>query len=91
MLLDTSIIPCRHRESDHERPQTFRQEELSTGYPEAPARQPATAPHENAKEFTQLFDSLEVYGKPQSTRDYMAVYQSTVLTWDVLRYQQIRC
>jgi hypothetical protein len=37
---------------------------------------PQLLPGENAKEFIQLFDSLEVYGKPQSTRDYMAVYQS---------------
>ena len=43
--------------------------------------------HENAKEFIQLFDSLEDYGKPQSSRDYLAVYQATVLTWDILRCQ----
>jgi hypothetical protein len=47
-------------------------------------------PNENAKEFIQLFDSFEDYGKPQSVRDYMAVYQSTVLAWDVLRYQQMK-
>jgi hypothetical protein len=41
--------------------------------------------HENAKEFIQLFDSLEDYGNPQNSRDYLAVYQATVLTWDVLR------
>ena len=46
--------------------------------------------HENAKEFIQLFDSLEDYGKPQTSRDYLAVYQATVLTWDVLRYQLMK-
>ena len=51
---------------------------------------PQLLPHENAEEFSQLFDSLEDYGKPQSSRDYMAVYQATVLTWDVLRYQNMK-
>jgi hypothetical protein len=51
---------------------------------------PQLLPHENAEEFNQLFDSLEDYGKPQSSRDYMAVYQATVLTWDVLRYQNMK-
>ena len=51
---------------------------------------PQLLPHENAKEFIQLFDRLEDYGKPQAARDYMAVYQSTVLTWDVLRYQDMK-
>jgi hypothetical protein len=51
---------------------------------------PQLLPHENSKEFLQLFDSLEEYGKPQSSRDYLAVYQSTVLTWDVLRYQDMK-
>src|SRR4029434_6483339 len=41
-------------------------------------------------EFFQLFDSLEAYGKPQTTADYMAVYQATVLTWDILRYQDMK-
>ena len=51
---------------------------------------PQLLPHENSKEFLQLFDSLEEYGKPQSSRDYLAVYQSTVLTCDVLRYQDMK-
>jgi hypothetical protein len=51
---------------------------------------PQLLPHENAEEFIQLFDSLEDYGKPQSSRDYMAVYQATVLSWDVLRYQNMK-
>ena len=51
---------------------------------------PQLLPHENAKEFIQLFDSLEDYGKPQNSRDYLAVYQATVLTWDVLRYQHMK-
>jgi hypothetical protein len=51
---------------------------------------PELLPHENAKEFVQLFESLQEYGKPQTTRDYMAVYQATVLTWDNLRYQKMK-
>jgi hypothetical protein len=51
---------------------------------------PQLLPHESAKEFIQLFDSLENYGKPQSARDYMAVHQATVLTWDILRYQNMK-
>ena len=51
---------------------------------------PQLLPHENAKEFIQLFDRLEDYGKPQGARDYMAAYQATVLTWDVLRYQDMK-
>jgi hypothetical protein len=53
-------------------------------------RVPELLPHENAKEFIQLFDSLGDYGKPQVSRDYLAVYQATVLTWDVLRYQDMK-
>ncbi len=51
---------------------------------------PQLLPNENAKEFIQLFDSFEDYGKPQSVRDYLAVYQATVLTWDILRYQNMK-
>src|SRR4029077_15865110 len=51
---------------------------------------PQLLPHENSKEFLQLFDSLEDYGKPQNPRDYLAVYKATVLTSDVLRYQSMK-
>ena len=51
---------------------------------------PQLLPHESRKEFFQLFDSLEAYGKPQTTADFMAVYQATVLTWDILRYQDMK-
>jgi hypothetical protein len=51
---------------------------------------PQLLPHESAKEFIQLFESIDDYGKPQTTRDYMAVYQATVLTWDILRYQKMK-
>ncbi|WP_338824200.1 hypothetical protein [Bradyrhizobium septentrionale] len=51
---------------------------------------PQLLPHENAKDFNQLFDSLEDYGKAQNSRDYLAVFQATVLTWDVLRYQHMK-
>jgi len=51
---------------------------------------PQLLPHESAEEFNQLFDSFEDYGKPQSVRDYLAVHQATVLTWDILRYQNMK-
>jgi hypothetical protein len=51
---------------------------------------PQLLPHENAKEFIQLFDSLAEYGKPQTSRDHLGVHQATVLTWDILRYQQMK-
>src|ERR1700692_3889266 len=51
---------------------------------------PPLLPDENEEEFNQLFDSFEDYGKPQNPRDYIAVHQATVLTWDVLRYQQMK-
>lgn len=51
---------------------------------------PQLLPNENAKELIQLFDSFEDYGKPQSVRDYMSVHQATVLTWDILRYQEMK-
>lgn len=51
---------------------------------------PQLLPHEDSKEFHQLFDSLEVYGKAQTARDYMAVYQATVLTWDILRLHEMK-
>lgn len=51
---------------------------------------PQLLPNENAKEFIQLFDSFEDYGKPQSARDYLSVHQATVLTWDILRYQNMK-
>ena len=51
---------------------------------------PHLLPHEKREEFIQLFTSLEEYGAPQTTADYMAVYQATVLTWDILRYQDMK-
>jgi hypothetical protein len=53
-------------------------------------RRPPLLPHENSKEFIQLFFSLEEYGKPQNLRDYLAVYQAAVLTWDILRCQNMK-
>ena len=47
-------------------------------------------PNENAKEFIQLFDSFADYRKPQSVRDFMSVHQATVLTWDILRCQDMK-
>jgi hypothetical protein len=51
---------------------------------------PQLLSHEDPKEFLELFDSLEDYAKPQTTRDYMAVYQAAVLTWEILRYQRMK-
>ncbi|WP_029586515.1 hypothetical protein [Bradyrhizobium sp. URHD0069] len=51
---------------------------------------PQLLPHENPKEFHQLFNSFEAYGKAQTARDYIAVYQATVLTWDILRYHEMK-
>jgi len=51
---------------------------------------PQLLPHENPKEFLQLFASFEDYAKPQNSRDYLAVHQATVLTWDILRYQNMQ-
>ena len=51
---------------------------------------PQLLPHESSKEFLQLFARLEDYGKPQNSRDYLAVHQATVLTWDILRCQDMK-
>jgi len=51
---------------------------------------PQLLPHESSKEFLQLFASFEDYGKPQNPRSYLAAYQATVLTWEVLRYQHMK-
>ena len=51
---------------------------------------PQLLPHESKEEFFQLFRSLEAYAKPQTAVAYMAVYQATVLTWDILRYQEMK-
>jgi hypothetical protein len=51
---------------------------------------PQLLPHENSQEFLQLFDRLEDYGKPENPRDYLVVYQATVLTWEILRYQRLK-
>ena len=41
---------------------------------------------ESHEEFASLYYSFERYAKPETTPDYLAVYQVTVLTWDVLHY-----
>ena len=51
---------------------------------------PQLLPHENPKEFLQLFASFEDYAKPHNSRDYLAVHQATVLAWDILRYQNMQ-
>src|SRR6266403_787621 len=51
---------------------------------------PQLLPHESLKEFHELFASFEDYGKPQNLRDHLAVHQATVLTWDILRCQDMK-
>ena len=51
---------------------------------------PPLLPQESSKEFLQLFESLEDYGKPQTLRDYLVVHQATVLTWVILRCQDMK-
>src|SRR5258705_11642855 len=51
---------------------------------------PQLLPHESLKEFHELFASFEDYGKPQNLRDHLAVHQATVLTWDILRCQNMK-
>ena len=41
---------------------------------------PQLLPDENVKEFLELFDSLEDFGKPQTSWDYLVTYQATMLT-----------
>jgi hypothetical protein len=47
-------------------------------------------PRESHEEFSSLYFSFEHYTKPETTPDYLAVYQVTVLTWEVLRYQVMK-
>jgi len=51
---------------------------------------PQLLPHESLQEFHELFASFEDYGKPQNLRDHLAVHQATVLTWDILRCQDMK-
>lgn len=51
---------------------------------------PSLLPHEDPKEFIELFENLEDYGKPQNIRDYLAVYQATVLSWEILRCERMK-
>jgi len=51
---------------------------------------PQLLPHESSKEFLQLFASFEDYAKPQNSRDYLVVHQATVLTWDIMRCQDMK-
>jgi hypothetical protein len=51
---------------------------------------PQLLPDENVKDFLELFDSLEEYGKPQTSWDYLVTYQATMLTWDILRYYKMK-
>ena len=47
-------------------------------------------PSEKREDFIELYKSLEAYGKPRTDHNHMAVYQATVLTWDILRYQDMK-
>lgn len=37
-----------------------------------------------------MYERLQDHGKPQNSRDYLAVHQAAVLTWDILRYQTMK-
>jgi hypothetical protein len=51
---------------------------------------PQLLPDENLKDFLQLFHSLEDYLKPQTDWDYLITYQATMLTFDILRYHEMK-
>jgi hypothetical protein len=51
---------------------------------------PQLLPDENLKDFLQLFASLEDYLKPQTSWDYLITYQATMLTFDILRYHDMK-
>jgi hypothetical protein len=51
---------------------------------------PQLLPDENLKDFLQLFHSLEEYVKPQTDWDYLVAYQATTLTFDILRYNEMK-
>jgi hypothetical protein len=51
---------------------------------------PQLLPDENLKDFLQLFHSLEEYVKPQTDWDYLVAYQATMLTFEILRYHEMK-
>jgi hypothetical protein len=89
LFLDASTIPCRPRGAT----MGYDKSSYPKNYPLILKRlldTPQLLPHESSKEFLQLFASFEDYGKPQNPRSYLAAYQATVLTWEVLRYQHMK-
>jgi hypothetical protein len=47
-------------------------------------------PDEKLEDFFELFVSLEDYLKPQTSWDYLVTYQATTLTFDILRYHEMK-
>jgi hypothetical protein len=47
-------------------------------------------PDENLEDFFRLYRSLVVYAKPKADWDYLAVYQATMLTFDILRCHKMK-
>jgi hypothetical protein len=47
-------------------------------------------PNEKLEDFFELFESLEDYLKPQTSWDYLVTYQATTLTFDILRYNEMK-
>jgi hypothetical protein len=46
---------------------------------------PQLLPDENLEDFSRLHRSLEAYVKPKASWDHLAVYQATMLAFDILR------
>jgi hypothetical protein len=51
---------------------------------------PQLLPDENLEDFLELYRSLEAYVKPKASWDYLAVYQATMLTFDILRCHEMK-
>jgi hypothetical protein len=51
---------------------------------------PQLLPDENLKEFLEVFHSLEDYVNPKSDWDLLVTYQATMLTFDILRYHEMK-
>ena len=47
-------------------------------------------PNEKLEDFFELFESLEDYLKPETSWDYLVTYQATTLTFEILRYNEMK-
>src|SRR5258708_7396417 len=85
-----STIPCWYEEAAMSDPKSSHPKSYPLEILKRLRDTPRLLPHESSKEFLQLFARFEDYGKPQNSRDYLAVHQATVLTWDILRCQDMK-